>query len=598
MKMKKLVLLPIAVLAAGLPPQNAEALVSLGNGNYFIGFTDMEHDAPMNTFQVKVARTYNSRSQFDGIFGYGWGSDYEGFLLPSADGSVVIQENGGGDKTRFSPKDFSKADLEKQVDRLVEAYTKKNKSAGGSLKDLRAQLLTDANKRDEMSRDLGIFPELPVGTKLFSTQRGDKQELTVIKGGYVRQFGDGKQELFNVKVDVADQGTGDQNRRILKGVYKVSRLVDPIRKVQLFYDYDKQGRLLSATDRKSQTIRFKYDSSGKVTEVTDSKGNVAKYEYCQTGGAAYNAAKKCGKGDLVRNRDAGGGVYSYQYDSFHNLIRIGFPKDGKPDQEFEDIAYWPANSDALGGVKSVKNTSGVLTEYKYWRDPKDREGRYKTEVKTTYTSGRVSNTSYEYFEKKRADGSKYRYKMISVLDDDKTETIYNECCGQPLQITNSDGVTKFEYYPGSGLPKERDTPTENIRWEYHPQFHGKITKVTMSDKGSKETKSSEFEYDKKSGQLVKARTSDGKGIVLIYDGENRIASMIDQDKRKITFRYANSTKPAEITQEGVGAIQVTYDKVGNIKDVKSKGGRQIAISVAAAFQNLLEIIKPAGIQPI
>jgi hypothetical protein len=32
--------------------------------------------------------------------------------------------------------------------------------------------------------------------------------------------------------------------------------------------------------------------------------------------------------------------------------------------------------------------------------------------------------------------------------------------------------------------------------------------------------------------------------------------------------------------------------------VKSKGGRQIAVSVAAAFQNLLEIIKPAGIQPI
>jgi YD repeat-containing protein len=111
-------------------------------------------------------------------------------------------------------------------------------------------------------------------------------------------------------------------------------------------------------------------------------------------------------------------------------------------------------------------------------------------------------------------------------------------------------------------------------------------------------KSSEFQYEDKAGQLVKARTSDGKGIALFYDAQGHIATMVDQDKRKITFKYSSNSKPSEITQDGVGSIQVSYDKAGNIKDVKSKGGRQIAISVAAAFQNLLEIIKPAGIQPI
>ncbi len=120
----------------------------------------------------------------------------------------------------------------------------------------------------------------------------------------------------------------------------------------------------------------------------------------------------------------------------------------------------------------------------------------------------------------------------------------------------------------------------------------------MSDKQLKTTKSSEFQYDDKSGQLVKARTSEGKGIVLIYDGQGRIGQMVDQDKRKITFKYGMGSKPSEIVQDGVGAIAVSYDKGGNIRDVKSQGGRQIAISVAAAFQNLLEIIKPAGIQPI
>lgn len=597
MKMVKVVSVASLVLfAAALPA--AHALVAVGNGNYFTGFTDLEHDAPMNTFQLKVQRTYNSRSQFDGLFGFGWGSDFEGFLLPSGDGSVVIQESGGGEKTRFSPKEFSKADLTKQVDRLVAAYMEKEKGTGIKASELRESLMNSANERDEKGRDLGVFPELPEGTKLYSTQRGDKQTVSVTKGGYVREFADGKRELFNVKVSVVDQGVDPAKRRVLKGVYKLGRVADPIRKAQVFYEYDKNGRLETVTDKGTQMLRLKYSEDGKITEITDKKGAKSRYWYCESGGVAFNSAKKCSKGDLVKSQDTAGGIYSYQYDSLHNLVRIGNPKGGKPDQEFEEVTYWGATSEGQGGVKSVKQTTGVLVEYKYWQSPKDKDGHYKTEVKTTYTTGKSSNTSYEYFEKKRADGSSYRYKLVSVVDDEKTETIYNECCGQPVQITAAGGTTKFEYYPGNGLPKEKDSPAENIHWEYHPKFHGKITKVVVGDKQAKTARSSEFTYEEKNGQLVKARTSDGKGIALIYDGAGRIASMVDQDKRKITFTYSNNAKPTEIVQEGVGSIQVTYDKGGSIKDVKSKGGRQIAISVAAAFQNLLEIIKPAGIQPI
>lgn len=587
----------LSLLLASLAPP-ALALVAVGNGNYFTAFTDLEHDAPVNTFQLKVQRTYNSRSQFDGLFGFGWGSDFEAFLLPSADGSVVIQESGAGEKTRFSPKEFSKADLTRQVDRLVAAYLEKEKGTGIKASELKEKLLTDANERDEYSRTLGIFPQLPEGTKLFSSQRGDKQTVSVIKDGFVREFGDGKRELFNQKVDVADQGVDPAKRRVLKGVFKIGRVADPLRKVQIFYEYNKKGQLESVTDKATQQLRFRYNDLGKIIEVADKKGGKATYEYCESGGVAYNSAKHCSKGDLVKSKDTAGGVYSYQYDSLHNLTRIGNPKDGKPDQEFEEVTYWPATSEGQGGVKSVKQVSGVKVDYDYWQDPKDKDGHYKTTVKTSYTSGRSSTTSYEYFYKKRADGSQYKYKLLALVDEEKTETIYNECCGQPLQITTEGGTTKFEYYPGNGLPKEKDSPSENIQWSYHQKFHGKITKVVMADKAAKTSKSSEFTYDEKNGQLVKARTSDGKGIALNYDNAGRIASMVDQDKRKITFKYTNNAKPTEIVQEGVGSIQVTYDKGGAIKDVKSKGGRQIAISVAAAFQNLLEIIKPAGIQPI
>ncbi len=587
---KKLAFATMAVVL--LSTNSAHALVAIGNGNYFIGFTDIEHPAPASAFQLKIQRTYNSRSQYDGIFGYGWGSDYEAFLLPSVDGSIVIQESGGGDKTRFSPKEFSKAQLDSHIDALVTAFGKTVRNDAARMKAFREKVTNDANERDEQSRTLGLMPQLPENTMLYSTQRGDKQVVKVIKGGYLRQYADGKIELYNVKVDVADQGVDQAHKRILKGVYKVSKLVDPVHHATVIYSYNKNGQLESITDKSSQTLRLRYNEMGKVLEVTDAKGNKASYQYCDTNGVTYNSAKKCGRGDLVKSQDTSGSSYLYSYDSSHNLIRIGYP-----DKTAEEITYWPLQSASGGGVKSIKSQNGVLVTYDYWQDPKDKDEHYKTSVGTTYPSGRKTEASYEYYEKRRADGSHYRYRMDSAIDGESTSTIYNECCGQPLQVTNSAGVTKFEYLAGSGLPKEKDTPTETIQWEYHEKFHGKITKVTVLDKTSKDVHSSVFAYDD-NGQLVKARTSDGKGIAILYDREGRISTMVDQEKRKISFKYTMGSKPAEIIQDGVGSIQVSYDKAGNIKDVKSKGGRQIAISVAAAFQNLLEIIKPAGIQPI
>lgn len=578
------------LLAAFFAAGSAEAVVAIGNGNYFIGFTDIEHPMQGNGFQLRVQRTYNSRSQYEGVFGFGWGTDNESFLLPSVDGSVVIQENGGGDKTRFNPQNFTKAQQEQNLKSLAAAYAKK---AGGTPQQALEKLSSDADFRDEQSRRLGVFGQLPSGTKLFTTQRGDKQTVTALKEGFVREFADGKQEFFTVKTEVVDEALDREKKRVLKGVYKIEKIIDPVNKSQIFYTYDAKGQVTTVSDRRGQTLRYQYNGGGKVVLVTDATGKKASYTYCDS--PTYNAAKRCGPSDLVESKDTSNSVYRYQYDNLHNLTKIAFANGTT-----EEIAYWPPNSPGAGGVRSVKNPNGSKVEYGYESDPKNKDEHYKTELKTTYQDGRTSTSSYEYWEKRRADGSRYRYKLVSMQDGERTETIYNECCGQPLQISSSAGTTKFEYYPASGLPKEKNTPSEITQWEYHDKFHGKVSKVTVMDKGSNSVKSSVYSYDDKSGQLLRGRTSDGKGVALLYDKAGRIQSMIDQDKRKITFRYNENSKPAEIIQEGVGSILVSYDKSGNIRDVQAKGsaGRKLALEIAGAFQNLLEIIKPAGIQPI
>jgi YD repeat-containing protein len=75
--------------------------------------------------------------------------------------------------------------------------------------------------------------------------------------------------------------------------------------------------------------------------------------------------------------------------------------------------------------------------------------------------------------------------------------------------------------------------------------------------------------------------------------------MIDQEtakpKRILAFKYNALGKPVEIEMEQVGKINVAYDNYGEIKKVESSAGHKMALQVTQAFQNLLSIVKPAGV---
>jgi len=44
----------------------------------------------------KIVRTYNSRSLFSGMFGFGWCSDFETSMEVNAEGNIKVKECGGG----------------------------------------------------------------------------------------------------------------------------------------------------------------------------------------------------------------------------------------------------------------------------------------------------------------------------------------------------------------------------------------------------------------------------------------------------------------------------------------------------------------------
>ena len=534
----------------------AQANVSLKNGNFFIGYTDVVYPGG---FEPKVERVYNSKTPYNGIFGWGWGNEYEVFLTVSADGSVVVNEYGGGAQNRFSPGAFNVQELDKAVNMLAEAAQKVGSvGSADQLASYKKHLKSDANFRNEewqKFRAQGKLQarQLAVNTQLHSN-RFSYQAVTKVADGYVRSFDSGKTEKF------------DDTGRLRKISDKNGNFIE--------LSYSKDGKLEKVLDNFNRKMFFVFNNHGKVEKIQGENGKEATYKYNDIG-------------ELVFSKDVDGNSYAYKYDTAkrHNMIEIAYA-----DKSTMQMRYY--GFEKQESVKSIKDRDGTVTEYSY--DKGKDQGHSIVGVNVKGSDGKaVSTSQYDYYIKAKADGEEWTYKMATSLDGDRTETTYNECCGLPLIIKRGTEETAFEY-DSKGHVTKKVTPSDVTELSYDPTV-AKVTKVVRYSKtNKKDNRWSTFKYDPK-GNLLFAKNSENKGVQLFYDANGRIKSMVDQDRRRIDFKYNENSKPVEISDPALGSITVTYTNSGEVKKVESSAGRKIALQVTSAFQNLLDIIRPAGV---
>jgi YD repeat-containing protein len=536
---------------------SAWANVSLKNGNFFIGFKDLHFSGG---FELQIDRTYNSKSAHNGFFGFGWGSDYEVYITEMPDRSVVVHENGGGANNRFTVEGKSSPeDVKKSVEMIVAAKQKEGANKE-QIEKYRADITNDARMRsDEWQRfwEKGLVKTVPlaVGTRLKSN-RFSYQLLTKTKDGYVRNFDNGRVETFDARGRLVR--IADKNRNFV------------------VITYDKQGRLATIEDNFNRRLNFTFNNMGKVTKITAAGGKQVTYEY---------------DGHmLLKSKDAAGNAYSYKYsnDGRFNLVEIKYT-DGSTLQ----IGYNPPSKGET--VAWQKDQDGTRTEYEYGSDGKGSL-HYWTAVTVKSSDGKViSKSKYDYTDKVKPDGEHYTYRLYTEIDGERTETIYNECCGLPLKIVKNGNTTTFEY-DMKGHVTKKITPTEVTELSYDAKVNkvSKVVKYSKTNSNKSAQQWATYEYDQR-GNLVFAKNSQKKGVRIIYDTVGRIKALVDQDQRRLEFVYNEHSKPVQISDPKVGKINVTYSNNGEIMNVTSSGGRKIAMQVTSAFQNLLDIIRPAGV---
>lgn len=531
---------------------NALSLVDMKNANYADTWVDLI--VPGSGYDLRVSRTYNSRSLFNGMFGFGWCSDFETSIKTTPEGNIKLTECGGGMEVVYLPKNFDSKAVNKTVSEILKNIRKKERRDPAYLSNISQRLRHDLELRAKYSKRYNIQETSVASGKKFYAGGREVEHFYVKDNLFYRVLPDGSKEVFNKKGKMVRKF--DKNKNFIKYGYRKNLLV-------------------SAVDNNGRKLFFKYHTGNqKVKEIIGPNGAKAQYKFENLD-------------DLIWVKNAWKNAYVLKYDDLHNLTKITYP-----DKTTKEIKY-NKKKDWVVGFKDREN---CLESYKYGEDKKKPEFHYWSIVKKVCGKRVVNNSRYEFWYKRRStDKKSYLHRVLSKVNSVTTDIVYHEIFGKPTLLRRNSEKVIFSYYK-NGLIKTRKEAARLLKFNYNKKFKSvsKVESVYYNAKGKKtNSRFTSFKYDKR-GNLKFANNSEGQKIWLTHDSKGRIASITDQAKKVVTIKYENRFgKPSYLTRPGLGSVRVSYKSDGTIKNVKSKQGPRVAVQVASTFNNLLDIVAPA-----
>lgn len=536
--------------------QSAHAMVDMKNGNYTDTMIDLQVSG--GGYALKIERTYNSRSNFSGMYGYGWCSEQETTLEKTPEGFLKLQQCGAGQEFIFKPKTATaNADVDKTVNAIATYYKSINSNASETTIDtLKDQVRNDINLRSRWAKEAKYSGgEVKKGT-VFVSETLEVEKIEYDGSVYTRTLSDGGTQKFNTSGRMTAQY--DKNGNSLKLNYTGENLKDVV---------DNMGRKLS----------FTYYPNRRVKDITGPNGFKAEYK--------YNGE------DLVEVKNQWKNTYKFDYDSNHNLTKIVFP-----DKSFKALTYDQKNDLVTSfGDRALDGAAPCKESYEYFTDKDSPKDHFWSNAVKKCASEVKNEARFEFWLKTRGDGKRYLYRMLNRTLNETLDITYHAEFGRPIVLKKGGQTTTYDYF-ANGLVKEKSTAFAKLNYEYNKTYN-KVSKVTtefLDTKGKVVKKrDTNFDYDNR-GNLSLAQNSDGQLVKLTYDQRGRVETIVDQAKKLVQITYDERLgKPTKITRPKVGSIDVSYRANGEINKVDSNDGPTVATQVASTFNNLLDIIAPA-----
>ncbi len=570
--------------------QAALGLVDMKNANFSTTFTDIQ--VPGSGYDLRIQRTYNSRTIFSGIFGYGWCSDFETKLQVTAEGNLMVTECGGGLEINYTAQDFDPKAVGNTINTILAEVKKRNPSMSEqALNKLREEMQTNQFLREEFARQLNLTGQASPGTR-YSASGRESENIVLREGVYVRTLDDGSFERFN------------QN-----------------------------GQLIQLNDRAGNYLKVDWNNN-QITRITDNNGRQLVFHYDPktrrvariTGPGELRATYKFDSENLTEVTNAWNETFKYRYDDLHNIVRIDYP-----DKTYQELRY---NRDR-DWVVGFRDRRGCVETYNYESNPRDPNNHFWSTVQKKCGDEVVNNSRYEFWHRPRTDGpGQYLHRVRSDNNGVITDIVYHPVFGLPLSIVRNSERTTYTYR-NNGQVATKEEPFRHTTFAYknrcnkvsdvlvrylgpaedqltpaqRAQLQQQREAASVEGKGKATAKAraetfqgrevlktirTQYEYNHPRCFLVRARNSEGQNITLAYDGRGRINRIRDQARREIRIDYEERFgKPSRVHRPGMGTMVVTYGPDGEITNVDSKEGPTVALQVATVFNGLLEMIAPA-----
>ena len=535
----------------------AYSVVDTRSAGYSKTFIDFESSG--SGFPIQVKRTYNSRSLFNGLFGYGWCSNIETSLSVLPDGSIKVVECGGGMEVLYHPKG-KLPKVDQYVKIILKELRKKNKRVRMSEKDFKAlekDLYKSQNLRAQFIEKLKLKGKAAQGVRYYAKGRA-REQVIVTKTGYKRTLNRTDFEEF------------DRKGRLKK-----------VSSVEGHIDFTWGDKSIKVQDELGRTLTLALSQKGaKVKQATFEKKLVGQYTY---------------KGvDLIRAVNAENKAHLHAYDSLHNLTRNTYP-----DKTTEVITYNTKKDWVIG----FKDRRGCKETYGYGANKKNPNHYFSTVQKKC---GRlvVVKSKYEFWHKTGPKGNKYLHRAKARVNGRvQTDVVYHPVFGSPVSLYKN-GVRTKRKYDNFGFLKEKDNNLQNVKYFDYSKSCRKPARVVVQyknpDKKAKKkifrTETIQFSFNKNC-MLTQARKSQDEWVKVRHNEKGQVISMEDQSRKQVTLRWHKKhNKPEVITRKGVGSLRIVYDKKGNVTSIKGlkKDDPTIIAQVTALFNSFLNTLTPVS----
>ena len=527
----RLAILSMLVIGASIPQAQAQE-VNLRNANLYYSIPEVRVQKP--GIPLEITRTYNSRSNIEGVFGYGWVTNLDIVCQEGPDGSILVTDSDGF-VMRYTKDGISKEELRASyIERLVRIRREEDRERGGERQDgwyadFGRRLSEDSDLRVSVGQSLPrAWVDAEPGAYI-SYDRGSERLTKRQDGTYLRVRSDGTRYGFDRLGKL--RSYTDSGRRGMR------------------LDYDRDSRLIKVSHTEGGTFSLRWNDNNQISEILDTTNRRIAYTYDQ-------------EGNLRNVEGPGARQIAYVYDEEHNLT-AGRQPDGQSFQINYDVERdW---------VAATKRGESV-TQYAWQIQD---EQRYSARVENPDGS-----TTNHFFDDEA---------HTHIIEDPsgRTETLLSACCDKPLEVRDSQGrVTRYDYDRQTRLVSITYPDNSKVRWAYHPTW-SKIMQAMYSD-----GRRFSYQYDD-NGNLVQAAARGGRQLRLSYGLNGKVETITDEQGAAYSFEYDTSGRPTQISKGNEGSLDIRYGPAGEIVSTEIAEGSIARTAFYINLQEVLALLEPA-----